>query len=150
MILCAEAVAKDIIAFPPNITKVFMKVNQIDFSHYTGSELKKLLQAINKEISKRHIDTKKNVLKEIQKAAGEAGLSLADLFPGVVLPVAKRGPKVGVGSKLVGIKIAPKFRHPGNADLVWSGRGLAPLWVNEWLSNGGAYADLEIQSDVTE
>jgi DNA-binding protein H-NS len=32
-----------------------------------------------------------------------------------------------------GVKIAPKYRHPENAALTWSGRGVQARWIGEWL-----------------
>ncbi|MEL7129230.1 MAG: H-NS histone family protein [Pseudomonadota bacterium] len=46
-------------------------------------------------------------------------------------------------SKLKGVKAPAKFRDPktGNS---WSGRGLTPLWLREYESNGGNRSDLAV------
>ncbi len=38
--------------------------------------------------------------------------------------------------------VAPKYQHPENKDLVWSGRGRQANWVTEALANGKTLDDL--------
>lgn len=38
-----------------------------------------------------------------------------------------------------------KYRHPGNRDLTWSGKGRQPKWVEVYLSNGGALISLDAE-----
>lgn len=117
----------------------------IDFSQFSGSELIKLSQLIDKEIALRAGKNKANVLRDIQKLVTESGLSLAELFPGVELPKAtRRGRKPGSTNKLAGTKIAVKYRHPDNAELEWTGRGRAPKWVEAWKANGGTIEQLAV------
>ena len=117
----------------------------IDLSQFSGSELAKLSQRIDKEIASRAESSKNNVLRDIQKLVAESGLSLADLFPGAELPsAARRGRKPGSANKLAGIKVAVKYRHPDNAELEWTGRGRAPKWVEEWKINGGSLDQLAV------
>ncbi len=39
---------------------------------------------------------------------------------------------------------APKYRHPENPEVTWSGRGRRPSWVNEALEKGRSLEDLAI------
>jgi len=59
------------------------------------------------------------------------GYSLADLMGTEVKPT--RTPA------------APKYRHPENASLTWSGRGRKPLWFVAALDAGKAPEDLTIR-----
>lgn len=34
------------------------------------------------------------------------------------------------------VKVAPKYRHPDNAELTWTGRGNKPLWVKDFIAGG--------------
>lgn len=40
--------------------------------------------------------------------------------------------------------VDPKYRHPENAELTWTGRGRKPLWVVEALEAGKSLEDLAI------
>ena len=42
-------------------------------------------------------------------------------------------------------KVPPKYKHPDNPDLLWSGRGNKPLWVKECLEKGMTMEDLLIE-----
>lgn len=41
-------------------------------------------------------------------------------------------------------KIKPKYRHPTDHSLTWTGRGNKPHWVQAWLADHGSFKDLEI------
>ena len=41
--------------------------------------------------------------------------------------------------------VAPKYAHPTNAELVWSGRGRQPKWVEAALAEGKSLGDLLIK-----
>jgi hypothetical protein len=40
-----------------------------------------------------------------------------------------------------------KYRHPQNPDLVWSGRGRQPKWIEHWLSEGGSLDALAVRAE---
>lgn len=80
-----------------------------------------------------------------------------ELFPGVEkTPEQAFAESVGEMADEVGADIpdtkktrTAKYRHPETAD-VWSGRGLKPKWVSNWLDEGGTLADLEATDDEAE
>lgn len=41
-------------------------------------------------------------------------------------------------------KVAPKYAHPENPDMTWTGRGRKPRWVQDHLDAGKALDDLAI------
>lgn len=43
--------------------------------------------------------------------------------------------------------VEPKYQHPENKELVWSGRGRQAKWVTEALASGKTLADLEVKRD---
>lgn len=48
-------------------------------------------------------------------------------------------------------KVPPKFMHPENPSLTWSGRGRQPLWFKEYEEQGGNTDDLLIdKSEVAQ
>lgn len=42
------------------------------------------------------------------------------------------------------MKVPPKYRHPKNKELTWTGRGNSPIWVREYLDAGGTLEKLLI------
>lgn len=42
-------------------------------------------------------------------------------------------------------KVPPKYRHPDDASLTWTGRGLKPRWIVSLLENGVQLEDLAIK-----
>lgn len=41
-------------------------------------------------------------------------------------------------------KVAPKYAHPENPDMTWTGRGRRPRWVQDHVDSGKKLEDLEI------
>ncbi|MBS1190115.1 MAG: histone family protein [Rhodocyclaceae bacterium] len=101
----------------------------MDISSLSLADLKRLLTQIPKEIERRQKDEKVRVLKEIEAIAAERGFALDEL--------------VGGGVKKLRAPVAVKYRHPGNADLSWTGRGRQPKWVQEFVQNGGSLDQLK-------
>lgn len=105
----------------------------MELSSLSLAELKDLERRIPKEIKRREVDEKVRVRKEIEALANSRGFSLDDLLA---------ESKADKSSK--GGKVAPKYRHPQQSDLEWTGRGRKPKWVEAWLNNGGNIEQLAI------
>jgi DNA-binding protein H-NS len=79
------------------------------------------------------------VLTKIVALAKDAGLTASDIAKamGAGKPAkagkAARAPKKGA---LAGKKVAPKYRNPANHEQTWTGRGVAPAWVQELKAAG--------------
>jgi DNA-binding protein H-NS len=79
------------------------------------------------------------VLAKIVAMAKDAGLTASDinkaLSSGKPAKVGKatRSPKKGA---LSGKKVAPKYRNPSNHEQTWTGRGVAPAWVQALKTAG--------------
>lgn len=41
-------------------------------------------------------------------------------------------------------KVAPKYRHPDDSTLTWTGRGNKPRWVTEWLGGGRTLEEIAV------
>lgn len=93
------------------------------------------LKAHQKEVEAAVRDFAKKNRSDALKAAREAvkpfGVTLEELMGG---KVAKAG----------GPKGAPKYAHPENADMTWTGRGRQPKWVKEALAAGKSLDDMAI------
>ena len=92
------------------------------------------LKTLQKKVAKAIDDFKENQRNEARAAAEakakEFGYSLADL-----IGKAKTKPKAS----------PPKYRHPENSALTWSGRGRQPAWIKEGLQAGKSLDDYAIK-----
>lgn len=43
--------------------------------------------------------------------------------------------------------LPPRYMHPSNRSLAWSGEGRRPEWIETWLSQGGSLYALEIAAE---
>ena len=92
------------------------------------------LKTLQKEIV-RAIDTaeqrqKTGAREQVEALAKKLGYTLADLAEGK--------------AKRKRASISPKYRHPENPALTWSGRGRKPQWFAEALAAGKTVEDLAI------
>jgi hypothetical protein len=67
---------------------------------------------------------------KVDELARELGFSLDELAEAA--PTRKRAAS------------APKYRHPENAEITWSGRGRKPAWIAEALASGKSLGDFAI------
>ncbi|MDR2165722.1 MAG: H-NS histone family protein [Zoogloeaceae bacterium] len=103
----------------------------VDMSSLSLVELKELERRIPREIKRREAEERQKIRKEVEEYARSKGFPLDELL-GVIQVRGTRG------------KAAPKYRHPQQPDLTWTGRGRKPQWVEAWLRNGGTLQDLAI------
>ncbi len=105
----------------------------MDISTLSLADLKQLLALLPAEINRREKEEKAKTLKELTALAAERGFTLEELLgTGVSAEKKERVP------------VAVKYRSPTNLGLAWSGRGRKPLWVVEFLSNGGTLEQLAV------
>lgn len=105
-------------------------MNDFDLEALSLRELKQLQKDVAKAISSFENRKKTEARVVLEEAAREMGFSLDQL--------------VGSGGKSERAPAAPKYRHPENKDLTWSGRGRKPLWFVEALKAGKTAEDLAI------
>jgi DNA-binding protein H-NS len=107
------------------------KSSSVDLSKFTIPELQELAQEIESEIVTRRESAKVKVLEQMRELAGSIGMTPEELL--------------GAGGKGRAGKVLPKYRHPDDASLTWSGRGKRPLWINEVLGAGKTLDDLAVE-----
>lgn len=103
----------------------------IDLNSLTLDELKKLQKDVNKAVESYEDRRKQEARAAVEAKAREMGFSLSELSDGT----AKKGrtPR------------PPKYRHPENPSLTWSGRGRQPGWIKEALANGTSLDEFLIE-----
>lgn len=102
---------------------------QIDLDTLGMDELKQLRKDIDKAIANFEVRRKQEALAAIDATAREYGFSVAELL--------EAGGKKSRKSPVH----PPKYRHPDNPELTWSGRGRQPAWVKEVLEAGQSLDD---------
>ncbi len=93
-------------------------------------ELQQMQKDIAKAIATFEDRQKAEARAKLDLIAKEMGYSFADL--------------VGVEVKATRAPAVPKYRHPANAALTWSGRGRRPQWFVDALDAGNTAEDLAI------
>lgn len=104
------------------------KSGTVDLSKLSLEELQTLARDIETEVVTRREADRERVLSQMRELAASLGLTLEEVVKGE----RNRG------------TILPKYRHPANPVLTWSGRGKRPAWVNEALAAGMSMDDLAV------
>ena len=103
----------------------------IDLDSMSLDELKKLRKNVEKAISGYEDKQRKAAFAAAEAAARENGFSLAEL--------------TGLSPKKAKTVSPPKYRHPENPEMTWTGRGGQPDWMNDALEDGQSKDDFLIK-----
>ena len=114
-------------------------VTAINLDTFSLAELTQLKSDVDVAIVKRKEAEKAATLAKIKALATEAGFSLEEL---VKVPRTVRATVVEKGDKRSAVE--PKYAHPENSGLTWTGRGKAPKWVVEFEATGKSRDELLI------
>lgn len=101
----------------------------IDLNALSLDELTKLQKDVGKAIKSFEDRKRKEALAAIDAKAKEMGFSLAELTGDV-----KKGKAAN----------PPKYMHPENPELTWTGRGRQPAWIKDGLGSGKTLEDFLI------
>ncbi|MFD1914208.1 H-NS family nucleoid-associated regulatory protein [Halodurantibacterium flavum] len=93
----------------------------VDLQSLSLKELKQLQKDVATAIQTFEERQKQETLQELEAIAKKRGFSLSEL----TAAIGKRRKPV-----------APKYAHPDNPELTWTGRGRQPRWVSEALAGG--------------
>ena len=104
-----------------------------DLIKFKHSDLTDLQRALTKALAESEAKAKNDAKAAIAAAAAEYGFSVAELFAD-----GGKGKAKGRGS------VTPKYVHPENAALTWTGRGRKPLWLREQIDAGKQLEDFAI------
>ncbi len=104
-------------------------MSDFDLDALTLDELKSLQKDVAKAITSFEARQKAEARLAAEAVAREAGFSLQELLEGA--PKGKA-------------PVAPKYRHPENPELTWSGRGRKPNWFVAALEQGKTPEDMLI------
>lgn len=102
--------------------------DRVDLSDLDRDELLQLQKDVDAALRSFEKRKRDQALSEMQKVAEKHGLALKDVMQGGT----KRSVQV------------PKYKHPENPALTWSGRGRQPDWFKEAIEAGHRRDDLLI------
>lgn len=105
-------------------------MTDIDLNALSLAELKQLEKSVAKAITSFEDRRKAEARAAAEAVAKEHGFSLGELAE--MAPAQKRA------------TVAPKYRHPENPEISWSGRGRKPAWIVEGLEAGKSLNDFAI------
>jgi DNA-binding protein H-NS len=96
----------------------------MDLSRLSLADLRALQDQVTQETKKREQQELEEAREQIIAIAQSVGMPLKELLSSDVRN--RNGNSV----------TAPRFRHPANKSLRWSGRGRQPRWVKDWVASG--------------
>lgn len=102
-----------------------------DLEKMSRDELKSLAKDIDKALAIETTRRMAEARSAVEARAQEFGFTLEELATGG----SKAKTKSGVAAQ------PPKYRHPENAEITWSGRGRQPAWYKEAIEKDGMSAD---------
>lgn len=105
----------------------------------TRKDLEKLQTKIENQLSKLVTDERKKARAAAEKAVNAMGFRLDEILDEAA---AKRGRKKA-GAKPAQAA-APKFAHPENPSVTWTGKGRQPKWYKEAIEAGKTPDDMAI------
>ncbi|WP_299602570.1 H-NS histone family protein [uncultured Tateyamaria sp.] len=106
---------------------------KINLEKMSLKELSQLRSDVGAAIIVARKTERKDALAAAQKAAAEFGFTLAELMDGSKKP------------KRVGAPSQPKYQHPENPSVTWTGKGRQPGWIKDGLASGKALKDYLIK-----
>ncbi|MGD0958383.1 MAG: H-NS histone family protein [Methylomonas sp.] len=103
-----------------------------DLTQLSEAELQDVIEKAEKALKERQSTKRKEVIAQIKELAASAGL-LVEIHDADKISDRKNS------------KVAPRYRNPADPLQTWSGRGLAPKWMQALISSGRNKSDFEIK-----
>lgn len=104
----------------------------IDLDAMSLADLNKLQKNVTNAIDGFKDRERRAALNAVEAIAKEMGFKLSELVDGST-------------KKAKGVSV-PKYRHPENPSLTWTGRGRQPDWLKQALAAGGSRDDFLIKN----
>ncbi|MGZ4969032.1 MAG: H-NS histone family protein [Methylobacter sp.] len=102
-----------------------------EYQNLSERELQAVIENAEKALKNKLINKRKEVIAQIRELAASI-----DVVVEIHEPEKKSARK--------GAKVAIKYRHPDDHNKTWTGRGVAPKWMQELLSAGRQRAEFEV------
>ena len=105
-------------------------MSRLDLEKMNIEELKRLQKDVATAISTYQERQREEARALLEKQAREMGFKLEEL--------------AGPASRRKSRGSPPKYRHPENPALTWTGRGRRPNWISAALEEGRTLADMQV------
>jgi len=105
----------------------------IDLKNLSPKELENLIAHASAQLGNARSELIKSVRQKIDALLQSSGLAIHDVYP-------VRGKKTAASAGKAKA-VAPKYRHPEDPSITWSGRGRQPEWFKKALRRRGATTD---------
>ncbi|HEY8034149.1 MAG TPA: H-NS histone family protein [Methylobacter sp.] len=102
-----------------------------EYQNLSEIELQAVIENAEKALKNKQANKRKEVIAQIKELAASI-----DVIVEIHEPEKKTGRK--------GAKVAIKYRHPEDYNQTWTGRGVAPKWMQELLSAGHKRSEFEV------
>ena len=111
---------------------------KVNLTKMSLKDLRQLAKDVEKAIAAAEKSERAKALEAAKAEAKKHGFSLDELVGAKT--ATSKGKRGGTTAK-----VAPKYRHPENEAMTWTGRGRQPKWVKEALEAGKTLADFLIE-----
>lgn len=102
-----------------------------EFQNLSEHELQAVIENAEKALRNKQANKRKEVIAQIRELAASID---------VVVEIHEADKK----SVRKGTKVAIKYRHPEDPNKTWTGRGVAPKWMQELLNAGHDRSEFEV------
>ena len=103
-----------------------------EYQNLSERELQAVIESAEKALKNKQSNKRKEVIAQIKELAASIDVIVEIHEPEKRSPARK------------GAKVAIKYRHPDDQNKTWTGRGVAPRWMQELLSAGHQRSEFEI------
>jgi DNA-binding protein H-NS len=102
-----------------------------DFQNLSENELQTVIENAKKALDAKQAGKRKEVIAQMKELAASIN---------VTIEIHENDKK----SARKGVKVAYKFAHPDDPTKQWTGRGVAPKWMQDLVSSGRNKSEFEI------
>jgi DNA-binding protein H-NS len=102
-----------------------------EYQNLSERELQAVIENAEKALKNKQANKRKEVIAQIKELAASI-----DIIVEIHEPEKKPARK--------GAKVAVKYRHPDDRNKTWTGRGVAPKWMQELLNAGHNRSEFEV------
>jgi DNA-binding protein H-NS len=102
-----------------------------EYQNLSERELQAVIENAEKALKNKQANKRKEVIAQIKELAASIDVVVEIHEPEKT-------------SSRKGAKVAVKYRHPGDHNKTWTGRGVAPKWMQELLNAGHVRSEFEV------
>lgn len=94
-----------------------------EYNNFSEDELQAVINKAEKALKEKQLKKHKDVIMQIKELAESIGVTVD------IIETAEKTTRKGK-------KVAPKYRNPDDSNQTWTGRGVAPKWMQALINAG--------------